>query len=126
MSGKLVVYVNEDSNFSLAGRLRAPDGALATQAKVSSLSWKVFDLDDRANAFQSGSLTVADVIYDSLQTDDSWDEDSTGYNFRHDISSAIFTDPERRYMVEYTVSWASGGQSVLRSFEVRVSEVWSS
>jgi hypothetical protein len=64
------------------------------------------------------SLTIANVIFDTLQTDDLWNErDSTGYNFRHQIdisSNAAFTLAGRRYLVEYTLTPGSGQVIVFR------------
>lgn len=124
--GHRVVYSNEDSNLSLMGRLRQPTGANATQASISTIAWAMFDLEDESTAVQSGSLVVADTIFDTLQTDSIWEEDNTGYNFKHYVASSNFASPNRRYRVEYTIAWASGGQNVIRPFEVRVGEVWSS
>jgi hypothetical protein len=124
--GHRVVYTNENSNVTLLGRLRQPSGANATQSDVSSIAWALFDVEDPSTAAASDTLVVADSVFDTLQTDSIWEEDNTGYNFKHELLSTSLPNPERRYIMEYTVAWDAGGQNVIRPFELRVGEVWSS
>lgn len=63
------------------------------------------------------TLEIANVIFDTLQTDDLWTVDDTGYNFRHTID--VCDDPAfeiagRRYLVEYTLVPLSGQPILVR------------
>ncbi len=67
-------------------------------------------------------LTVADVIFNALQTDPLWTVDTTGYNFRHvlDVSAhPAFTVAGRRYLVEYQLTPAAG-QMIFVRFRINV------
>lgn len=92
----------EDGGATNMARLKA-DGANVTQSVISSISYSVFDLDGSSpgTAVDSGSLTVANVIFDTLQTDGRWTADDTGYNFRHTIGASTLAEGNRRYLVEY-------------------------
>ena len=56
-------------------------------------------------------LTVADIIFNALQTDARWTVDDTGYNFRHTVEICddyAFTIAGREYLVEYTLTPSNG------------------
>lgn len=66
---------------------------------------------------QSRSLTVADVLNDTLQLDAAWDVDGVGYNFKHtpDASTdAPFPDAGATYEVRYTFTNSAGLPVVFR------------
>ena len=70
----------------------------------------------------NAALAVADVVFDTLQTDPIWTVDATGYNFRHvlDVSAhQAFTVAGRRYLVEYQLTPAAG-QMILVRFRINV------
>jgi len=73
--------VKEDSGFAVLARVQV-DGSNWTQAGVSAINWKAWDIADRQNVHASGALTVGNVVFNSLQTDGRWTQDATGYNFR--------------------------------------------
>jgi hypothetical protein len=79
MSGIKYVKVIEDSAFSLMARVVGSNGVLITQADITSIAYSVVKISD-GTVIGTGSLTVADVVFDTLQTDKRWSEDSTGYN----------------------------------------------
>ena len=105
-------------------RVTGADAANIVQADISSAVYSVYLLDDQAPDTRgavanhaAAALAVASIIFDTLQTDDRWTKDSTGYNFRHviDVSSnQAFTVAGRRYLVEYTLTPASGQKILLR------------
>ncbi len=99
--------VPEDSAFTLLARIRIDGITTGVQTAVSSITWDAYSVDDLNTAVTSGTLTVGDVTYDTLQTDGRWTEDTTGYNFRHDISNAVFTTPGR-YRIQHQITTTSG------------------
>ena len=117
--------VNEDSTFSIMARVHA-DGANVTQSDVGSISYAIYYADDLEEHTASSSLTVSAVIFDTLQTDDRWTTDNTGYNFRHDVGHTVLTDPTRRYRFEYKFTLSGGSEFYLNPIEVTVRAVKTS
>ena len=115
--------VKEDSGFAVMARVQV-DGTNWTQAGVSAITWKAWDINDRSAAYTSGTLVVGTVVYNSLQTDARWTLDATGYNFRHDIGSGVFVDPGR-YRIEYAATLTGGTQLLLGPFVVNVENMWT-
>jgi hypothetical protein len=116
--------VYEDSTFSLMARFEV-DGANATQADCSSITIKAWDMSDFDTTVLSASLTVANVVFDTLQTDGRWSEDATGYNFRYDVADTICVTAGSRYRFEAVVS-TSGGKLPPMVWEVLCLETRSS
>lgn len=102
--------VYEDSGAYLMARVIGNAGTMITQASLSALTYKVFDLNSDApfTPTQSGSLTVSAVVFDTLQTDARWSADSTGYNFGHVIPAAWLTDGGHVFKIEYRFTPVSG------------------
>lgn len=114
----------EDSPAINMGYVVGPAGAALDQADVSSITYAVFDRE-KGKQITSGSLTVADVIFDTLQTPAIWTRDTTGYNFRHDAGPATMPEASRWYRFEYKITLTSGaiGWAV---FNVYVKPLWTS
>ena len=74
-----------------------------------SLMFRVLDATTPTSAVSTATLTVADVVFDTYQTDDRWHADATGYNFRHDIAASVFVTGGHTYQVEYKFT-ADGGE----------------
>ena len=110
--------VAEDSTFAVMLRLQV-DGVNATQSVLSAITWKAWDEQNTGTVHASGALTVSSVVFDTLQTDGRWTADSTGYNFRHDITQATFTDPGR-YVIEYTVTMTGGNSFIAGPVAINV------
>ena len=111
--------VFERSTATLLARVVGNDDSRVQQADISSAVYSVYliDEDDEdtltvIEGHDGVALTVADLIYDTLQEDDLWgDKDETGYNFRHtvDISAnQAFEFVGRAYRVEFTLTPTSG------------------
>jgi hypothetical protein len=98
----------EDSGFSLMARIQGVDAANIVQADISSIAYSIFDLADPTSATDTGSLTVASVVFDALQTDARWSEDETGYNFRWDVPASIPATGTKRYRFEIAFTPGSG------------------
>lgn len=120
----------KNGSVTCMARVVGADAANITQSDISTGVYSVYLLDDQDSDSRTAvtghaavSLTVADVIFDTLQTeDDRWTEDSTGYNFRYtlDVSSnEAFAIAGRNYLIEFTLTPASG-QKILVRFQVGV------
>jgi hypothetical protein len=113
----------------LMARIVDAAGANVQQAGIAAIEYSVFELDPcRPDdlAIVSGhdgvALTVANVIYNSLQTGGLWTLDATGYNFRHDIdvtSSEAFPKAGVEYQIRYELTPTTGQKSIVR-FQLRV------
>lgn len=67
-------------------------GANIAQADISSISYAIFSVvGSTVTSVATGTLTVANVVYDALQTGAPWTEDTTGYNFRWDVAASVYT-----------------------------------
>lgn len=94
----------EDSGGSVMGRVHGVDGEVMVRADITSITFKIFNAKTDA-VVDTGTLTIADVIFDTLQTDNRWSLDSTGYNFRHDYGNDAFPDPAvYRYEAIFTAT----------------------
>ena len=119
----------KNGSITCMARVTGADAANIQQADISSGVYSLYLLDDQdpdsrtaVTGHAAGSLTIASVIFDTLQTDARWTVDSTGYNFKHviDISANVaFAIAGRRYLVEYTLTPASG-QVIIVRFRVNV------
>lgn len=106
MIDTVAAVVFEDSTFSLMARFEI-DGANAQQADVSSISIKAWDVDDLTTEVLDASLDKTQVVYDTLQTDSRWSEDSTGYNFRYDVEDTVCASAGI-YLFRVTVNTTGG------------------
>ena len=120
-----VVFKNGSATF--LARVVGAQGTPVTQANVASAKYTAYLLDendpDTATAVAGHTnvaVDVASLIYDSLQNDDLWDVDQTGYNFKHvlDVSAdQAFTTAGRTYRVVFELT-PSSGQVILVRFRV--------
>ena len=103
-------YVKEDGGATFLARVIGNDGVAILQSTISSLTVKVFDLDetDQDKAVYTATLVVADNIFDTLQTDARWTEDTEGYNFKHDMPASAFSTGDHNYRIEYKFTPTSG------------------
>ena len=114
-------------------RLVNNSGSLITQSSLSSGVYTISRLDPNdpdsetaATGHVAATLTIASVIFDTLQRDELWknDEgqylDELGYNFKHqpDVSTnAAFAVAGTRYKINYRLT-PSSGQVIVVAFEV--------
>jgi hypothetical protein len=113
----------------LMARIVDAAGANVLQAGIAAIEYAVYELDPcrpnnlAAVAGHDGvSLTVANVIYNSLQTGGLWTVDEVGYNFRHeiDVSTAeAFPKAGTQYQVRYELTPTMGQKTIVR-FQLRV------
>lgn len=98
----------EDGAVALMARIQSiASGANMTQASVTGITWKVFDLFDNAQ-IATGTLTVSSVIFDTLQTPSIWTVDTTGYNFRVDPANTTHPNGGTTYRFEFIFDPSSG------------------
>jgi len=115
---KVVVWA--DTGVILMARIQGSDAANIAQADITSIRYGIYDLSSSTPLTElsdSAALVVADVVFDTLQTDSRWDTDSTGYNFRHTVASTTLTGGDHKYGVKYSFVPASG-QAFMVPFEV--------
>lgn len=90
-------------------RSRLSTGAYITIAALSSITRTVKDLTDTTQSLVTDSLTVASVVFDTLQTDARWTKDSTGFNFLDIVPASKLPTADHVYRVEYKATEASSG-----------------
>lgn len=117
----------EGSVVNLA-RLETADGELVEPSSMASASYSIVarDLcsgigDTPVAGHLDQALVPSAVLFDTLQNGDIWDQDETGYNFRHEID--VTTDPAfpvagKTYLVRYRLTPVSG-QPVIFQFSIR-------
>ena len=76
------------------------DDSAFKQADFGTITCKAFDVKNPGSATSSETPTVANVIYDTLQTDSRWTKDSTGYNFAYIFPASAVPNSERDYQLE--------------------------
>lgn len=122
------------SGTALLARVTNASAANVTQSSLSAISYQVRDIE-AATSGSVHSLTISDVISDTLQTGNGWDQDTTGYNFRVVLPATSFVwTPEidaqknpipRRFQVDVKFTPATGEPFIV-VFGVWVSPVWIS
>ncbi len=115
-------YGWKDGDATCLARVKL-DGSNLTQATTTTITRTVFlkALDSgaaREVVSAAALLVVASVVFDALQTDDRWDRDNTGYNFRDTVASTVFTLADRTYEVLYSFA-GSGGQVFVVRFDIQ-------
>jgi hypothetical protein len=113
----------------LMARIVDAAGANVQQAGLAAIEYSIYELDPcRPDnlvviAGHDGvSLTVADVIFNALQTGGLWTVDAVGYNFRHEIdvsTTEAFPKAGVQYQVRYELTPPSGQKTIVR-FQLRV------
>jgi len=108
----------------LLARVVGWDGQPIKQADINTAKYTVYLVDPNnpdsltpVEGHEDVSMDVSGLIYDTLQTDDLWDVDDTGYNFKHvvDVSSnQAFPTAGRSYQVRFELMPVSGQVIVVR------------
>ena len=102
--------VIEGVGVPIMARIRHPTTSdYLTQSATTSVIRKIFH-----SGTQVGSdveLTVADVIFDSLQTASDnafWTLDETGFNFNDVVDDDVFVDGDKNYVAWYHIEPTTG------------------
>ena len=114
-----IEYVWERSSLFVMARVEGNDGVNITQATLDGIVLYITKLPSKT-VIVPPTFTVADVIFDTLQTDGRWTRDATGYNFGHLLDGNTYIqDPESVYALEYELTPVSSAP-VIRSLVVKV------
>ena len=113
--------ISESGTWYNRARIVDKDGDVQVVSDFTgTVTIKVFDLnsDDADTAVYSNTaITVASVITNTLQT---WDVDTTGWNFQYGVTSNVFTrEGGHTYRVCYFLTHTSEGVRTLQ-FEMLV------
>jgi hypothetical protein len=121
--------VFKNGSATLLARVVGHDGEAIVRADIASARYSIYLLDDddadsrtAVTGHSDVSLTVADVLFDTLQTGPLWTVDAAGYNFCHQVnvsSHPAFAIAGRRYLVEYRLA-PHAGQVIVVRFRVNV------
>ncbi len=98
----------EDGGAACMARVVGNDAANITQASLTSVKLTIFNRLTDAVIVAEQTLTVADVVFDTLQTDSRWTLDSTGYNFRHTVVASSLATGGIVHHCEFKFTPASG------------------
>lgn len=95
-------YVYEDGSATIHGTLSAQDRARTplTRSDVSSISYNVIKQSDYSAILTDQSLTIADVLEDTLDVYDN--------NFHVVFPATAFPDGDENYIIDLTINLASG------------------
>ncbi len=114
--------VFEDSGVFLFARGKSSGGSYFAQSDFLSITLSIYDESAPGTLIVPAvTLTISDVIFNSLQTGDSrWTKDSTGYNFRLPVLAIWLPKGGRKYRfeVKFTPTVASGYQPFFGVFRV--------
>ena len=110
--------VFKNGTATLLARIVGSDGAAIQQADLTAIEYTVYLLDDQdpdswtaVTSHTGVAVAIAGSVFDALQTDDLWDVDDTGYNFRYTLSLATVTPyaiAGRNYLVVFTFDPVAG------------------
>lgn len=100
----------EDSSLILRCRIQKADesGDAAVQATFSSIVISFYDLKNPRNKIVvDRTLTINDVVFDTLQTPDTWTLDTLGYNVKIVLNATDFPKGDREVRVDAKFTYAS-------------------
>lgn len=114
----------QDQPRALMARIEGISGATPiTQADITGITYRVWEYASHKNLIDNtsgseigtvGTLTVEDVIFDTLQLDDAWTrdnpDDELGYNFRFTLPRARLPTGGKFYLVRVVVDPADAGE----------------
>ena len=115
MASKPKVYKakwQEDGSCYVASRIMRKNSSqnlvAVQQADLSSITRTVFLVSNESIVIGPTTLTIADVILDSLSTGTIWTIDTTGFNFIDIVPATAFPTGDAEYRIEYKFTLTSG------------------
>ena len=121
--GIITEHVNEGTGVTVMMRVLGHTGSGITIADTTSVAWAAVDEDDKDTIVASGTLVVADVIFDTYQTDARWTKDTTGYNFRWAVPATVTATGATTVQVQVTFTPA-GGEVIEEAVYLKVRDFW--
>lgn len=111
---------NVNNSLFCMSRCRAGDGDLIQQSDVSSIAYRVIDIDADDATPATGTLSVASVIFNSPQdstADSRWpmNAPAEGYNFGGSIPGSAFPDGSTKYFVRINATMSDASIVTLYS-----------
>lgn len=112
----------EGSDLVVLARIVDSSNTAINQGAVSAAAREVWDVTDKPSVKigATATLTVADVVYNALQTGGAWTQDEVGYNFRDVVPAASMPTTEktayptkRRVAIEHKLTLSGG--SIMKS-----------
>lgn len=120
---EILACIQPAANFSYLARMQSDTGEELLQADADSISWESFDEADTATVVASGSLAIADTIFDTLVTDRKWGgHDLSGYNFLMRVPSTACPQPSKTYRIQIEIQLTGGG-NLRRAFRFQT-QAW--
>jgi len=120
------LVVIEDSQPQFMARILNSSGEAAEQSHFGAgggIAYKIYDEAAVGDGVvKEGTLTVADVVFDTLQTDDRWTKDDQGYNFRWQAPADAFPNGNKQYRVEIAFTETGGSPIFYVLWRVRTIE----
>jgi len=120
--------VFRDGSATLLARAVGGTGSPLVQADVASAQYTVYLLDEKnpdtwtpVTGHTNVSVPIDALIFDTLQTDNLWTVDATGYNFRHvlDVSAQpAFAIAGQSYLIVFELT-PTIGQVILLRFRLK-------
>jgi hypothetical protein len=105
----------KDMGLTVRARCRwADDGALFLRANFGTITVQAKNAAG-VETLASTSLTVASVVFDTLQvptSDVEWTQDSTGYNFRYEVPATAFP-AVGHHRIQFVFSPTTGEDGIL-------------
>lgn len=103
-----IYEVYEDHAPFIMDHIKGADGEDIAQADFSTITYTTIDRKTEIIS-ASGSLTIADVVFDTLQTSDArWTKNATGYNFAFTLPATALPTAGRLYEVDVEFTPTSG------------------
>lgn len=103
--------VVEDNPAFLMKRAFNTAGADITIASISTITYTIHDTADGTEVVAQTSLTVADVVFDTLQITDAWlnaGGEADGYNVGAELPGSGWATPGQILQIQATVTPVSG------------------
>jgi hypothetical protein len=96
------VFANLPATF-LARLEDLATGALVTQASLSAISYRIFDISGTApdRYLSGGTVAIATTISNHLKVDNRWHRDGVGFNFAHTQPGTAFPLGPTTLLLEY-------------------------
>lgn len=122
MSSVIKGRVIAESAAVLLARVQDATGATITTSSVSGVTVKVFDLN--TDLLTTTLLSNAVTIYNTLQLDGRWTQDTTGYNFAISVDGTTAWPAAGPYRVEAEIMPVTGAPFFIL-WELQATQVFS-